>query len=120
MKIVLNPERSDKNEFISLAFKLEIGRFGQLTYVRCYQGMLRKGETIRNVRTNKRVMYLKSYSVAAPLKVSITGFFGLVQGVEAGQDAFQSDGRRKRSVCGGYFCGIRTGLRKRRLVREGS
>ncbi|KAL0066227.1 Elongation factor G, mitochondrial [Marasmius tenuissimus] len=40
---------------VSLAFKLEEGRFGQLTYMRVYQGSLRKGQTIFNARTGKKV-----------------------------------------------------------------
>lgn len=54
-KIILNPTRDGKDSFVSLAFKLEAGRFGQLTYLRCYQGVLRKGDTIFNTRTNKKV-----------------------------------------------------------------
>ncbi|KAJ3057139.1 Elongation factor G, mitochondrial [Rhizophlyctis rosea] len=40
---------------VSLAFKLEEGRFGQLTYLRVYQGKLVKGNWIVNVRTGKKV-----------------------------------------------------------------
>ncbi len=40
---------------VMLAFKLEVNRYGQLTYVRLYQGTLNKGDTIVNTRTGKRV-----------------------------------------------------------------
>jgi elongation factor G len=40
---------------VSLAFKLEDGRYGQLTYIRTYQGQMQKGDTIVNSRTGKKV-----------------------------------------------------------------
>lgn len=41
--------------FVGLAFKLEESNFGQLTYIRVYQGSLRKGASVYNARTDKKV-----------------------------------------------------------------
>ena len=41
--------------FVGLAFKLEESNFGQLTYIRVYQGKLHKGLNVFNARTNKKV-----------------------------------------------------------------
>ncbi|MCB0421667.1 MAG: elongation factor G [Bdellovibrionales bacterium] len=40
---------------VALAFKLEDGRFGQLTYMRIYQGTMRKGDFIHNMANQKKV-----------------------------------------------------------------
>ena len=41
--------------FVGLAFKLEESNFGQLTYIRVYQGSLKKGQFVTNARSGQKV-----------------------------------------------------------------
>ncbi len=40
---------------VALAFKLEDGQYGQLTYIRVYQGCISKGDTLVNTRDGKKI-----------------------------------------------------------------
>jgi elongation factor G len=44
-----------KAPLVALAFKLQESRFGQLSYLRIYQGILRRGEMVVNVVSGKKV-----------------------------------------------------------------
>lgn len=52
-KVVL--ESDPEKPFVALAFKLDEGRYGQLTYMRIYQGTLKKGDVIFNSSNDKKV-----------------------------------------------------------------
>ncbi|MCD6269247.1 MAG: elongation factor G [Deltaproteobacteria bacterium] len=52
-EIVLGSSAADPT--VALAFKLEDGQYGQLTYIRVYQGTLTKGDTLINTRSGKKI-----------------------------------------------------------------
>ena len=82
---------------VALAFKLEDGPYGQLTYIRAYQGTLAKGDTIMNVRTGKKVKVGRVVRMHADqmedIEVMPAGYIGALFGIEcASGDTFVSPG----------------------------
>ncbi len=47
-------ETNESKPTVALAFKLEDGQYGQLTYIRVYQGIIKKGSELYNVRSRKK------------------------------------------------------------------
>jgi elongation factor G len=87
----------DDKPLVALAFKLEDGQFGQLTYVRVYQGKLAKGDTIYNVRTGKKVKIGRLARMHAEQMEDIelipAGFIGALFGIDcASGDTFAARG----------------------------
>ncbi len=48
-------ESDPSKQTVAYAFKLEDGRYGQLTFVRVYQGTLAKGDTVYRASTGKKI-----------------------------------------------------------------
>jgi elongation factor G len=82
---------------VALAFKLEDRSYGQLTYLRVYQGTLAKGESLVNVRTGRklkvgRLVRMHSDQMEEIETIS-AGYIGALFGVEcASGDTFVSPG----------------------------
>jgi elongation factor G len=53
-KEIMLSSRPD-DPLVCLAFKLEVTPYGQLTYLRIYQGSIKKGDDLVNTRTRKRI-----------------------------------------------------------------
>ena len=70
---------------VAYAFKLDEGRYGQLTFLRVYQGTLRKGDTVIQTRTRKKIkigrlvrMHAdKMEDIEAATAGDIVGIFGI-------------------------------------------
>ncbi len=82
---------------VALAFKLEDGPYGQLTYIRVYQGTMDKGATIVNSRTGKKTKVGRVVRMHADQMEDIeaiqAGYIGALFGIEcASGDTFVSPG----------------------------
>ena len=53
VQVLMSPERSTASPAVGLAFKLEESPYGQLTYVRMYQGCFKRGSNMITARTGQ-------------------------------------------------------------------
>jgi elongation factor G len=90
-------ENDPEKPIVALAFKLEDGKYGQLTYVRIYQGTLAKGSTIVNIRNGKKVKVGRVVRMHADQMEDVeslqSGYIGALFGIECSSgDTFTSPG----------------------------
>ena len=102
-KVLMDPDRSSKKPFVGLAFKLEQGKFGQLTYLRIYQGSVGKGDTVWNTRTGRKTRLSRLVQMHADKMEDVSRVFSgdicAVFGVDcASGDTFVFDKDSKLSM----------------------
>lgn len=93
VRLTSNPE----DPVVALAFKLEDGHYGQLTYIRGYQGTLTRGETVVNARDGKKLRIGRLVRMHADQMEDIecipAGYIGALFGLECQSgDTFASPG----------------------------
>ncbi|HKK99965.1 MAG TPA: elongation factor G [Desulfotignum sp.] len=90
-------ESSFDKPTVALAFKLEDGQYGQLTYIRVYQGCVTKGDTLINSRDGKKVKAGRLIRMHASQMEDVdeipAGHIGAMFGIDcASGDTFVSPG----------------------------
>jgi elongation factor G len=90
-------DNDPEKPIVALAFKLEDGQYGQLTYVRVYQGTVAKGSTIINIRNGKKVKVGRVVRMHADQMEDVeslqSGYIGALFGIECSSgDTFTSPG----------------------------
>ncbi len=88
---------SPEDPSVALAFKLEDGAYGQLTYIRVYQGSIAMGSTIIYARTGKKIKVGRVVRMHADqmedMEAIPAGYIGALFGIDcASGDTFTSPG----------------------------
>ncbi|MFP4180597.1 MAG: elongation factor G [Spirochaetaceae bacterium] len=93
VELVADPDKPT----VALAFKLEDSQYGQLTYIRIYQGEVKKGDELYNVRSRKKFKVGRLIKMHADhmeeIKDAGAGEIAALFGIDcASGDTFTGDG----------------------------
>ena len=87
----LQLERESDRPLVAMAFKTVVEKFGQLTFLRVYQGTLEKGAQIVNVRTGKPIRFGRLVRIHADKREDLNvAYPGDIVGV-VGIDCYSGD-----------------------------
>ena len=82
----VNLETDSNKPLVAFVFKLEDGQYGQLTYIRVYQGNIAKGKTIINTKSGKKIKIGRICRMHANQMEDIdsisAGFIGALFGID--------------------------------------
>jgi len=99
-KVMLLPE--PKKPMVALAFKLEEGQYGQLTYMRVYQGTLKRGDVIMDMSTGQKIKVprvMRMHSSATEAVDSIgAGEIAAISGVDCASGTTFTSGTQKLTL----------------------
>ncbi len=99
-EVVLKSE--DNAPLVCYAFKLVNDRYGQLTYIRVYQGTIKKGDSIVNMATGKKVGVGRLVRMHADEMVDITeagaGDIVALFGIDCASGTTFTDGKNKYNM----------------------
>ncbi len=95
-------ENNKELPLVALAFKLEVTPYGQLTYLRIYQGSIKKGDNLIITRTKKKIKVGRLIRMHADkmedISAACTGDIAALFGVECHSGDTFTDGRLRYSM----------------------
>ncbi|MCF8054338.1 MAG: elongation factor G [Deltaproteobacteria bacterium] len=83
---IINLESSLEKPLVAFAFKLEDGNYGQLTYIRVYQGSISRGDVVVNTRSGKKIRVGRLVRMHSDqmedVEALLSGYIGAIFGVD--------------------------------------